>query len=128
MGLLTREEEKRFPRERKSFTVESSEGTEDENRSPAVPTHTTAQGPVQVDVVRRQEQAERRVAKKKEGLAVKREWDSATALAREQAATLTTECAAVKATLQEREAQLQKGGAIDHDSGEAREDACQGTC
>ncbi|OAE20262.1 hypothetical protein AXG93_1332s1000 [Marchantia polymorpha subsp. ruderalis] len=45
--LLTREEEKRFPRERESFTVESSEGTEDENRSPAIPTHTTARGPVQ---------------------------------------------------------------------------------
>ncbi|OAE32404.1 hypothetical protein AXG93_3671s1230 [Marchantia polymorpha subsp. ruderalis] len=65
MGLLTREEEKRFPRERESFTVESSEGTEDENRSPAVPTHTTARGPVQVDVVQRQEQPERRVTKRR---------------------------------------------------------------
>ncbi|OAE25594.1 hypothetical protein AXG93_3355s1000 [Marchantia polymorpha subsp. ruderalis] len=65
MGLLTREEEKRFPRERESFTVESSEGTEDENPSPAIPTHTTARGPVQVDVVPRQEQPERRVAKKR---------------------------------------------------------------
>ncbi|OAE33728.1 hypothetical protein AXG93_2884s1000 [Marchantia polymorpha subsp. ruderalis] len=45
--------------------VESSQGTEDENRSPAVPTHTTARGPVQVDVVPRQEQPERRVAKKR---------------------------------------------------------------
>ncbi|OAE35190.1 hypothetical protein AXG93_2947s1070 [Marchantia polymorpha subsp. ruderalis] len=65
MGLLTREEEKRFPREREIFTVESSEGTEDENRPPAVPTHTTARGPVQVDVVQRQEQPERRVAKRR---------------------------------------------------------------
>ncbi|OAE27639.1 hypothetical protein AXG93_3337s1010 [Marchantia polymorpha subsp. ruderalis] len=65
MGLLTREEEKRFPRERESFTVESSEGTEDENRSPAVPTHTTARGPVQVDVVQRQEQPQRLVIKRR---------------------------------------------------------------
>ncbi|OAE32233.1 hypothetical protein AXG93_4525s1140 [Marchantia polymorpha subsp. ruderalis] len=65
MGLLTREEEKRFPRERESFTEESSEGTEDENPSPAILTHTTAQGPVQVDVVPRHEQPERRMAKKR---------------------------------------------------------------
>lgn len=45
--------------------MESSEGTEDENRSPAVPTHTTARGPVQVDVIPRQEQSKRRVAKKR---------------------------------------------------------------
>ncbi|OAE19782.1 hypothetical protein AXG93_2458s1030 [Marchantia polymorpha subsp. ruderalis] len=44
--------------------------------------------------------------KLKRAVAVKREWDSATALARERAATLSTECAAVKATLREREAQL----------------------
>ncbi|OAE22965.1 hypothetical protein AXG93_1384s1010 [Marchantia polymorpha subsp. ruderalis] len=46
--------------------------------------------------------------KLKRAVAVKREWDSATALARERAATLSTECAAVKATLQEREAQLRE--------------------
>ncbi|OAE21658.1 hypothetical protein AXG93_297s1010 [Marchantia polymorpha subsp. ruderalis] len=65
MGLLTTEEEKRFPRERESFTMESSEKIEDENRSPAVPTHTTARGPVQVDVVQRQKQPERRVTKRR---------------------------------------------------------------
>ncbi|OAE20094.1 hypothetical protein AXG93_2611s1000 [Marchantia polymorpha subsp. ruderalis] len=65
MKLLTREEEERFPREQESFTVESSEGTKDKNRSPAVPTHTTARGPLQVDVVPRQEQPEKRVAKKR---------------------------------------------------------------
>ncbi|OAE24085.1 hypothetical protein AXG93_1535s1010 [Marchantia polymorpha subsp. ruderalis] len=44
----------------------------------------------------------------KRALAVKRKWDSATELARERAANLATECAAVKATLQEREAQLRE--------------------
>ncbi|OAE29546.1 hypothetical protein AXG93_2676s1010 [Marchantia polymorpha subsp. ruderalis] len=40
----------------------------------------------------------------KRALAVKREWDFATELAQERAANLATECAAVKVTLQEREA------------------------
>lgn len=42
MGLLTREEEKRFSREREILTVESSEGTEDDNRRPSIPPQTTA--------------------------------------------------------------------------------------
>ncbi|OAE20983.1 hypothetical protein AXG93_267s1130 [Marchantia polymorpha subsp. ruderalis] len=46
--------------------------------------------------------------KLKRAVVVKREWDSATALARERAATLSIECAAVKVTLQEREAQLRE--------------------
>lgn len=50
----------------------------------------------------------RNKTKLKRTVAVKREWDSATALARERAATLSTECAAVKATLREREAQLRE--------------------
>ncbi|OAE32674.1 hypothetical protein AXG93_2384s1000 [Marchantia polymorpha subsp. ruderalis] len=54
MGLLTREEEKRFPREREFLTAESSEGTEDEILLPSIPTHTTAREPLQVDLVQRQ--------------------------------------------------------------------------
>ncbi|OAE27645.1 hypothetical protein AXG93_3337s1070 [Marchantia polymorpha subsp. ruderalis] len=50
----------------------------------------------------------RNKTKLKRAVAVKREWDSATALAWEQATTLSTECAAVNATLQEREAQLRE--------------------
>ncbi|OAE18216.1 hypothetical protein AXG93_3354s1040 [Marchantia polymorpha subsp. ruderalis] len=46
----------------------------------------------------------RNSTKLKRVVAVLREWDSATKLARERAANLSTECAAVKATLQEREA------------------------
>lgn len=45
--------------------AESSEGTEDENRPPSIPTHTTARGLVQVDVIQRQEQPERRLAKRR---------------------------------------------------------------
>ncbi|OAE30335.1 hypothetical protein AXG93_4201s1360 [Marchantia polymorpha subsp. ruderalis] len=44
----------------------------------------------------------------KKAFAVKREWNSATELAREQAAILAIECAAVKVTLQERESQLRE--------------------
>ncbi|OAE31239.1 hypothetical protein AXG93_2356s1040 [Marchantia polymorpha subsp. ruderalis] len=46
--------------------------------------------------------------KLKSAIAVKREWDSTTELARERAANLATECAAMKAALQEREAQLRE--------------------
>ncbi|OAE23962.1 hypothetical protein AXG93_2836s1020 [Marchantia polymorpha subsp. ruderalis] len=48
MGLLTREEEKRFPREREILTTESSKGTEDNNSRPPIPPQTTTQGPVAV--------------------------------------------------------------------------------
>ncbi|OAE23110.1 hypothetical protein AXG93_1856s1000 [Marchantia polymorpha subsp. ruderalis] len=65
MELLTREEEKRFPREREILTAESSEGTEDDARPPSIPTHTTARGLVQVDGVQRREKPERRLAKKR---------------------------------------------------------------
>ncbi|OAE31206.1 hypothetical protein AXG93_4240s1050 [Marchantia polymorpha subsp. ruderalis] len=63
MGFLTREEEKRFPREREILTTESSEGTKDDNRRPSIPPQTTAQGPVQVDVMLRRERLERQLAK-----------------------------------------------------------------
>lgn len=44
----------------------------------------------------------------KRAFAVKREWNFATDLARERAAILATECAAVKMTFQEREVQLRE--------------------
>lgn len=44
--------------------------------------------------------------KLKRAVSVKREWDSATAMANEQAASSAAECATAKATLQEREDQL----------------------
>ncbi|OAE23169.1 hypothetical protein AXG93_1953s1290 [Marchantia polymorpha subsp. ruderalis] len=44
----------------------------------------------------------------KRAVAVKREWDFATEMGRERAAILTTECAAAKAALKEREAQLRE--------------------
>ncbi|OAE20210.1 hypothetical protein AXG93_1219s1100 [Marchantia polymorpha subsp. ruderalis] len=53
MGLLTREEKKRFPKEREILTIKSSKGTEDNTRRPFIPPQTIAQGPVQVEVVRR---------------------------------------------------------------------------
>ncbi|OAE19721.1 hypothetical protein AXG93_411s1270 [Marchantia polymorpha subsp. ruderalis] len=62
MGLLTREEAKRLPREREVLTAESSEGTEDDT---SIPSQTTAQGPIQMDVVRRREKPERRLAKRR---------------------------------------------------------------
>ncbi|OAE28914.1 hypothetical protein AXG93_4891s1030 [Marchantia polymorpha subsp. ruderalis] len=65
MGLLTREELRRFPREREILRAESSEGTEDDTRQPSIPPQTTAQGPVQVDVMRRREKPERRLAKRR---------------------------------------------------------------
>ncbi|OAE34454.1 hypothetical protein AXG93_2886s1170 [Marchantia polymorpha subsp. ruderalis] len=65
MGLVTREEEKRFPREREILMAESNEETKEENRSASIPTHTTARGRVPVDVVQRQEQPERRLAKRR---------------------------------------------------------------
>ncbi|OAE28068.1 hypothetical protein AXG93_3410s1110 [Marchantia polymorpha subsp. ruderalis] len=65
MGLLTRKEEKRFPTEREILTAESSEGTEDENRPPSIPTQTTARASVQVDVVQRREKPKRRLAKRR---------------------------------------------------------------
>ncbi|OAE23652.1 hypothetical protein AXG93_2079s1000 [Marchantia polymorpha subsp. ruderalis] len=201
MRLLTREEEKQLPKEREILMAESSEGTEDDTRQPSIPAQTTARGPVQVEVVRRREKPERRVAKRRRVVsddegdltlevrrtetevdvirqsrtharskmranqalvaveeldssvektvapidsvvlllkyldgkrekyavskevgfyvemirnrtqlkrAVKRKWDSATELARERTANLATECAAVKVTLQEREAQLRE--------------------
>lgn len=44
--------------------------------------------------------------KLKRAVAMKREWDSATAMAKERVASLTAECATTKATLQEQEDQL----------------------
>ncbi|OAE27650.1 hypothetical protein AXG93_3337s1130 [Marchantia polymorpha subsp. ruderalis] len=65
MGLLTREKERRFPKEREILTAESSEGTKDETCRPSIPPQTTARRPVQVEVVRRREKPERRVAKRR---------------------------------------------------------------
>lgn len=65
MGLLTREEEKRFPKKREILTAEFSKGTEDDTRRPSIPTQTIARIPVQVEVVRRREKPERRVAKRR---------------------------------------------------------------
>ncbi|OAE22374.1 hypothetical protein AXG93_2318s1210 [Marchantia polymorpha subsp. ruderalis] len=45
MSLLTRKEEKRFPRERENLTAKSSERTEDDTRQPSIPPQTTARGP-----------------------------------------------------------------------------------
>ncbi|OAE20198.1 hypothetical protein AXG93_3802s1110 [Marchantia polymorpha subsp. ruderalis] len=85
MGLLTREEEKQFLREREILTAESSEGTEDKNQPPSIPTHTTARGSVQVDMVQRRKKPERRLANKRkvvsddeEELAHERREDSST--------------------------------------------------
>lgn len=44
--------------------------------------------------------------KLKRAIVVKREWDSATAMAKERAASFTAECVAAKAALREREDQL----------------------
>ncbi|OAE28913.1 hypothetical protein AXG93_4891s1020 [Marchantia polymorpha subsp. ruderalis] len=65
MGLLTKEELRRFPRERELLTAESSKRTEDDTRQPSIPPQTTARGPVQVDVVQRQERPEKRLAKRR---------------------------------------------------------------
>ncbi|OAE25215.1 hypothetical protein AXG93_295s1000 [Marchantia polymorpha subsp. ruderalis] len=64
MGLLTREEEKRFPREREILTVESSKRTKDNTRQPSISLQRTARGLVQVEVVRRREKPERRLVKR----------------------------------------------------------------
>ncbi|OAE20806.1 hypothetical protein AXG93_1748s1110 [Marchantia polymorpha subsp. ruderalis] len=55
MGLLTKKEEKRFPKEQEIWTAESKEGTENDISQPSIPPQTTARGPVQVEVVRRRE-------------------------------------------------------------------------
>ncbi|OAE32793.1 hypothetical protein AXG93_374s1200 [Marchantia polymorpha subsp. ruderalis] len=65
MDLLTREEEKQFPKEREILTAESSEGTKDDTRRPSIPPQTTTRGPVQVEVVRRREKPKRRLAKRR---------------------------------------------------------------
>lgn len=47
MELLTKEEEKRFPKELKVLAVESSEGIEEEDNSrPKIPPQTTTREPV----------------------------------------------------------------------------------
>ncbi|OAE22125.1 hypothetical protein AXG93_1175s1350 [Marchantia polymorpha subsp. ruderalis] len=50
----------------------------------------------------------RNMTQLKRAVAMKREWDSATEMAREEAAILSTECATAKAALKEREAQLRE--------------------
>ncbi|OAE32997.1 hypothetical protein AXG93_4678s1010 [Marchantia polymorpha subsp. ruderalis] len=51
--------------QRKILTAESSKGTENDTRRPSIPPQMTARGPVQVEVVRRREKPERRVAKRR---------------------------------------------------------------
>lgn len=65
MGLLTREEEKRFLREWEILTVESSEETKDDNSRSSISPQTTARGPVEVDVLPNRERQERRLAKRR---------------------------------------------------------------
>lgn len=65
MGLLTREELKRFLRERKILTAESSEGTEDDNRRPSISPLMTARGSILMDVLPSRERPERRLAKRR---------------------------------------------------------------
>lgn len=57
MGLLTKEEEKRFLKEPELLAVESSEGTEDKDNS--------RPRTVQVDVLPTREKTERRLAKRR---------------------------------------------------------------
>ncbi|OAE18633.1 hypothetical protein AXG93_3810s1020 [Marchantia polymorpha subsp. ruderalis] len=65
MGLLTREEEKRFSREREILTAEYNEGTEDDNSRPRIPQQTTTRASVKVDVLPYREKPERRLAKRR---------------------------------------------------------------
>ncbi|OAE30034.1 hypothetical protein AXG93_3893s1440 [Marchantia polymorpha subsp. ruderalis] len=63
---VMKEKEKRFPKEREMLAIESSEGTEEEDNSrPCIPSHTTASGPVQVDILPTRERPERRSAKRR---------------------------------------------------------------
>lgn len=65
MGLLTKDEEKRFPKEREVLAIESSEDTnEEDNVQAEEPPRRTARGPVQMDVVATREQPESRSAKR----------------------------------------------------------------
>lgn len=64
MGLLIKEEEKRFPKEQGILAIESSEETDEEDDVQLEePPQRIARGPVQVDVVR--EQSNRRLAKRR---------------------------------------------------------------
>ncbi|OAE31317.1 hypothetical protein AXG93_1962s1740 [Marchantia polymorpha subsp. ruderalis] len=56
--------------------------------------------------VKPQRASKKEKRKLKRAAAAKREWDSATAMTKEQVASLAAECAAAKATLQEREDQF----------------------
>lgn len=75
MGLLTKDEEKRFQKEREVMAIESSEYTDEEytdeeyNVQPEEPPQRTTRGPVQVDVVATREQPERRPTKRRKVIA-----------------------------------------------------------
>lgn len=70
MGLLTKEEEKRFLKEWKILAIESSKETEEEdNGRTGAPPQTTAREPIQVDVLPTRERPERRLAKRRKVLA-----------------------------------------------------------
>ncbi|OAE24159.1 hypothetical protein AXG93_2752s1740 [Marchantia polymorpha subsp. ruderalis] len=65
MELLTKSEEKRFPKERKVLTVESGEDTEQEdNAQSEEPPRSTTRESIQVDIVSTEKQSERRLAKR----------------------------------------------------------------
>ncbi|OAE26913.1 hypothetical protein AXG93_4148s1000 [Marchantia polymorpha subsp. ruderalis] len=65
-GLLTKAEEKRFPKEREILKVESNKGTEEEDNSRSrMPSRTTTSGIVQVDVLPTRERPKRRIAKRR---------------------------------------------------------------
>lgn len=65
MGLLTKSEEKQFSKEQEVLTLDSDEGTEEENDVQAKePPQRTARGPVWVNVVIMEDELERRLAKR----------------------------------------------------------------
>ncbi|OAE32314.1 hypothetical protein AXG93_3103s1010 [Marchantia polymorpha subsp. ruderalis] len=70
MRLLTKEEEKRFLKEREILAIESSEETDEENDVQSKePPRRTARGPVQVNVLAIREQPERRLVKRRKIIA-----------------------------------------------------------
>lgn len=65
MGLLTKNEESRFPKERKILKLDTDEGTEEEYVTQAKEiTRGAARGPVRVKIITIEEVSERRPAKR----------------------------------------------------------------
>ncbi|OAE23113.1 hypothetical protein AXG93_1856s1030 [Marchantia polymorpha subsp. ruderalis] len=88
MGLLTKEEEKRFLKEPELLAVESSEGTEDKDNS--------RPRTVQVDVLPTREKTERRLAKRRKTRSVGSEEVSQPKFTKEVAKELTLSEAILK--------------------------------